>query len=267
VELRPATNATLLSDGALFIPKPGQFQLGLQASVVEPTSTRRSVVLDGTVIGAPDGTGEVVANQAGVFELDHDHLPIPGTIVHRGEMLGWLHITVSVAKRAQLKESLEHARQLVEMKKQELRMSEYVATGAVARNYGIFTLEMVKGELDSLKARVKAMTAAQNRRLPLRAPIDGVIAKAPLRSGDAVGVGQQVVQIVDPQKRWLEVYAYRAHRAEDPIVASAQDQTGHRYRLKFVGQGCGAPGWHGALVLQDRSAQGCVRGCGSAPAR
>ena len=73
-------------------------------------------------------------------------------------------------------------------------------------------------------------------RIPLKAPVSGIISVANVRAGQVVTTRETLFEIVDPHRLWIEAIGVAAHAAPDITAAHATDPDGHSIRLSYLGR-------------------------------
>lgn len=218
-----------LPDGAVYLPKPAQRQLGVRTLPTEEAELPRSFELNGKVVMEPNAGGKVQPLNAGRIEPGPRGLPNPGQAVRKGEVLAYVVPSIAPIERsnqaAQLAE-LRAARSLAD--KRVARLKELADT--VPRK----DIEAAESEVQSLAGRIAAVGTGLSSREVLVAPVSGVIASANAVAGQVVDARELVFEIVDPAHLRIEALAFDAGMAAN--VGSASLAVGvQRVPLKFVG--------------------------------
>lgn len=186
--------------------------------------------------------------------VPEDGLPVPGTRVWQGEILalvspplgstaGWHTIEAEMAEASNRLTHTEH---------EYARAARLVEAGAVAAR----RLQEAALERDNAAARFDAvskqagmfeqLTAGESfatPALPLRAPIDGIVAAVNVTVGEPVGYGRTLFRIVD-----LEHLVVRAEMPEAELVrlvehAAAGETLVATVSLPAATRDNGAPAW------------------------
>ncbi|WP_232476673.1 efflux RND transporter periplasmic adaptor subunit [Vitreoscilla filiformis] len=218
-----------LPDGSVFLPKPAQRQLGVRTVLTVAAALPRSVELNARVLMDPNAGGKVQALNAGRLEPGPNGLPELGQSVRKGQVLAYVQASAAplelAGQQAQLAE-LRAAQALAD--KRLARLTELADT--VPRK----ELEAAQSEVQSLAARVAALTGGVAAREALIAPVSGVIAAAQAVAGQVVDARELVFEIVDPARLRIEALAYDPALALD--IASATLAVGEqRVPLRFLG--------------------------------
>lgn len=217
-----------LPDGSVSVPMAAQRRMGIRTVMPSPAEAATSVELAGRVLMDPAAGGLVQPAQGGRIEPGPRGLPVAGQAVRRGEVLAWVRFQAEpyaqAGQRAQLAE-LRAARQLAEQRAQRLTGLE----GSVPRK----EIEAARAEAESLAARERSIADSLDAREALRAPLDGVIARAEAAHGQVVAAGTTLFEVVDPAR--VVVEAVTADAALPGRIASAQLQGLPQLSLQWLG--------------------------------
>lgn len=203
-------------DGEIGFLKEQQWVTDFGIEAVQPAPLRDSVAAAATIRASADGSAELVAVSDGLIRASGS-LPVLGQAVSRGQTLAFLvprlgGDTDLAALRA------EHAM---------AESAAALADGEAARMQRLFDQQAVSRrrleEALAAKQQAEARRKAASDRLggiggsasgiPLRAPIGGVIALAPVANGAAVSAGDRLFQIVDRSEIWIEAHVAEADAA------------------------------------------------------
>ncbi len=218
-----------LPDGGVFLPKPAQRQIGVRTRAVEASALPRTIELQGKVTMDPNAGGRVQPMQAGRIEPGPRGLPTLGQAVRKGEVLAFIVPSTGALERsnqtAQVGE-LRAARELAQKRLARLReLSDTVPRKEI---------EVAESEIESLSARLTAVTAGLSTREALVAPVTGVIASAHVVAGQVVDARELLFEVVDPARLRIEALAYDTDLVND--IASASIAIGsERVVLKYLG--------------------------------
>ena len=221
---------TRLPDGSVQVPMASQRLMGVRTVLAQPTQVPQTSELPGRVVLDPNAGARVQSPVAGQIEAGPGGFPVPGQRVRRGELLAYVqHLPDPIGAaslQAQLAE-LRAAQALAEQRWQRLRGLE----GSVPRR----EIEAAQSELQSLQARQQALAVGQRPRVALRAPVNGVIARAEALAGQVVESRDVLFEIVDPARLWVE--ASTADVALGQRVAAATLVGVPGVRLELLGTG------------------------------
>lgn len=234
---RPAAVAAS-EPGAIALEKEAQFALGIRTEPARLREVEGSIEALGKVEAPPWARARIGAPQTARVSQGEEHaIPAFGSPVTKGQVLAYLAPVAAgtervalVSERLKLEAEVERARGDLALKKAE---SERLAS-----------LEAVVAKKELLQAQVAARTAesalstavsslALHRSalgeggdgaqlLPLRSPIDGVIAYVHAAYGEQVEQGKVLFEIVDPAALWVEAQIYEADLGRIPDGARAR---------------------------------------------
>lgn len=232
---QPDTRSQRLSDGTRFVPKPAQTLLGLRTVVARAQQLPRSVILPGRIIPDPHGTVVVQAEQAGRLSPPDQGFPQPGARVAKGQLLAYLQPVVS---------SLDAARQRAELaalekdlylnKRQTERLLEQLGARDTTASVA---LEVGRAEQTALQRRIDLLRAALAVKLPMTAPMDGVIGASNAVNGAVMPAGGEVFSLVDPARFWVQVLVAAELDTGRINRAVALTRAGGSFPLAFAGHG------------------------------
>ncbi len=238
-----------LADGAVFLPKLSQRQLGVRTIAVEEASLPSTVELTGRVVPDSRAGGKVQPTQAGRIEAGPRGLPQLGQAVRKGEVLAVVRASSSAidranqqAQSAELQASLALARRRVERLQQ--------LEGTVPQK----DIEAAQSDVSSLRQRAAAVAGSVSATEALVAPVSGVVAAASVVAGQVVNAGELLFEIVDPLRMSVEASAFDAGLAANIASASASPAPGTSVPLQFVGAGSSLR--EGAIPLLFRTVSG-----------
>jgi len=174
---------------------------------------------DGTVMETFDAAGEVVpaagraaevaAPVGGVIEVEGaGRSPAPGQWVARGQLLVVLTPALGEAGSAYAQARGE----LREAEDEHARVARLYAVEAVSQR----RLHEAESRLQAAREALAGIAGASDvtGRVPIRAPIAGVVASRRVVPGSRVAGGELLFSIVDPSVVWLEVHVPAARAAQ-----------------------------------------------------
>jgi len=209
-----ASGLMRLPDGSVNVPKLAQRRMGLRTHLAPEIEAAATLLLPGRIVQDPNASGRVQASDGGRVEPGPRGLPVPGQAVRQGEVLAWLHPQAepfALANQEVLRAELRAGRQLAEQRLKRLEGLE----GTVPRK----EIEAARLEAESLAARERSIATSLSTRVPLRAPVSGVIARSELLAGQVIDARDVLVDIVDPSR--LIVEAQTTDVTLGPRIASA----------------------------------------------
>jgi multidrug efflux pump subunit AcrA (membrane-fusion protein) len=220
-----------LADGSLFVPKPVQRSLGILTRKATAGEFPRVIELPGRVIADPHAGGRIQATQDGTIIVGPKGIAQVGQAVKAGEVLAYLVPTLDAASRAEkLSGQAELTAQAAVLEKRLERLTQL--EGSVPRK----DIEQTRIELDSLRIRKGALGNALNGRIPLTAPVSGVVAASQVGVGHVVEAKDVLFEIVDPRRMSVEALAFDFAQIDGLGKASAQTGAA-TITLDFVGAG------------------------------
>lgn len=234
-----------LPDGTLFIPKPVQRLLGLRTALAEPGDWPDTFTLNGHVIPDPNASALVQAPLPGRVELPDGGLPLLGERVRQGQVLAYLAPILDAVDRTTLQAELAEISGRVAILARNLERLRALGANAPRQE-----LEQTEIELESLIARRKAITDSFAERLPLTAPVAGVLALRNATPGQIVEGRETLFSLVDPERLWVEALLYDTDHAGHFVAATARTVEGRELRLTPLGGGYELRGH--ALPIQFR---------------
>lgn len=218
-----------LADGALFVSKPLQRQLGITTTRVNNAPAPQTVTLAGHLIASNHSLGLVQASQPGLLQAPADGLPSIGQQVKRGQILAWLLPQPNAADGASIDAGLAEANGKRRQAEQDLaRMT------ALRPHVSQQQLDLLQIEIDTEQARIKAFQQARAKQA-LRAPLDGIISNSKVAAGQIVDLRDTLFEIVDPKQLWVEVTAFDPSLPKQMIAAHASTADGRNIDLQYIG--------------------------------
>ncbi|NQD36964.1 HlyD family efflux transporter periplasmic adaptor subunit [Permianibacter sp. IMCC34836] len=220
-----------LPDGSLFVPKSAQRLLNVRTERVQVADHAVSLRLNGQVIADPNGSGLVQAPQAGRVLPVQNRLPALGSKVRAGETLALLEPVISQSERANLTGELARVDAALTAASQRLERLNGIRDSVPRRDY-----EQASVDVAGLRAQQQALRDSLQAKLPLRAPIAGVISDTSVVAGSQVEAGHTVFEIVSSNARVIEAAAY-----DDRYLQTVQSAVflhdGRQYPLRLLGIG------------------------------
>ncbi len=191
------------SEVAATAPVPVQ---KVSVATAVPEQHQRSVVL--SCVTKADHRAQATARGAGVLiELNASR----GQVVKAGDVLG----TISDEGRGA---AVQQAQALLEQRQSEYNANKkLIQTGDAPRN----TLAALEAGVKAAQAAV-ASAQAEADRSQVRSPIDGVVDTVPVQVGQALQVGAEVAEIVDPDPMLAVGAVSEARRSSLEVGQSAE---------------------------------------------
>lgn len=231
--IRPGNEAPArLPDGTVFMPKASQNLLGIRTTKASVGDVNETLALKGHVRADPSSGGQVQATQTGRIATGAAGLPALGQAVRKGQTLAWLEPVVGSIERGGQQAQLAQIQS--QLSQAERRVSRYEQLeGSVPQK----EIEAARSELQALKQQKAALSGGLGNRLPLTAPVSGVISKVSVVAGQVVEARQAIFDIVDPQRLIVEALGYDARLIGNIATVSGSTEGGARLNLTLIGTG------------------------------
>ncbi len=195
------------ADGSVFIAKEVQRQQGLRTIGVHAATVARTRALPGRITADPNHSAIVQAPQAGVLQASTRGLPTLGQRFKKGDIIAYLHLSLTNVERAAQQAHLAIVEKDLFLAKQQFeRLQDQGITAS--GNFMAAPYEVAVAEYESLVKQKAELEAGLAQRLPLTAPIDGIISQADIFAGKVVAQGETLLNIVDPAHLWVEALSY-----------------------------------------------------------
>jgi hypothetical protein len=234
-----------LPDGSLFVPKPVQRLLGLRTAQAAPGEWPDTFTLTGHVIPDPNASALVQAPLPGRIELPETGLPLLGERVEQGQTLAYLVPILDAVDRTTLLAEVAELDGRIRILARNLERLRQLGANAPRQE-----LEQTETEHESLVARRAAIVDSLEERLPLTAPVAGVLALRNATPGQIVSGRETLFSLVDPERLWVEALLYDTDHATHFVAATARTAEGRELRLTPLGGGYELRGH--ALPIQFR---------------
>lgn len=221
-----------LADGSVFLPKASQNLLGIRTMQAQVGEVNQTLALKGHVQADPSAGGQVQATQMGRIAGARGGLPALGQTVRAGEVLAWLEpVTGGVELANQRAQLAQIEGQLLLAERRVARNAQL--EGTVPQK----EIEAAKAELQALRRQKAAIAGGLTNRLPLKAPVSGVISKVAVVAGQVVEARQTVFEIVNPQRLIVEALAYDPRALSGVASVSGSTASGEKLSLTLLGRG------------------------------
>lgn len=225
------TSPSRLPDGTVFVPKATQRLLQIRTSPAESSSAPRTRELMGTVISDPAAFGQVQSPMDGRIEVNDRGISYPGQRVQSGEVLALLSPTIPLADLGTMQQLRAEVEGKLIIAEQKLARLTKIANVVAQRD-----IEDTKAEVNALREQQRVLAPKDVEKVPLTAPVSGVISIANVRAGQVVSARDTLFEIIDPERLWVEGIGADAHEDGDIVAASAQDAEGHSIKLAYAGR-------------------------------
>ena len=199
------------SAGGIGLPLESQFLLELGTVLAAPGSVTPCIVAAGVAV-APPGEGAAIISPA-FGQYGSVAAVQPGSQVAAGELLATITETLTGSERASLINAESEARIQVAASRSDLAIAEQdLARVAIigdtlsgrdrlAREQAVVIARKAFDEAQIIASVLGSKASVRE----IRAPISGVVASAPYRTGDSVQVGDPLFRLVGAKNRWAEV--------------------------------------------------------------
>lgn len=217
-----------LADGRVNIPKLAQRRMGLRTVLAPEVEAAVSVQLPARVIADPNASGQIQSAHGGRIEPGANGLPVAGQTVRQGDVLAWVRHHADPYAQASQEAQEAELRANLELAKKRLQRLESLE-GSVPRK----DIETARIEVQALSLKERSVSTSLQAREALRAPINGVIARAALKAGQIVESREVLVEVIDPARLMVEASTPDvglSHRIRDASLIGIDGVT-----LKLVG--------------------------------
>ena len=206
-----------LPDGSLFVPKHVQRLLAVRTQAVTEGPLSAAVELNGRVVIEPGSGGRIQATQPGTVVPAGKAFPVLGQKVRKGEVVAWLRPATSSLERGdRVGQQAELGAQVALAERRVARLEQL--EGSVPAK----DIEAARVELQALRKRQAALTAALDAPQPLASPVDGVISAIETVAGEVVDAKALLFEVVDPTRLAIEAQVYDLDLPSKVVAAEAQ---------------------------------------------
>ncbi|HJV53410.1 MAG TPA: efflux RND transporter periplasmic adaptor subunit [Noviherbaspirillum sp.] len=221
-----------LADGSVFLPKASQNLLGIRTLQAHAGEVSQTLELKGHVRADPSAGGQVQATQMGRIAGTRAGLPALGQTVKAGDVLAWLEPVTGGVELANQRAQLAQIDSQLQIAERRVARNEQLE-GTVPQK----EIDAAKAELQALRRQKAAIGGGLTNRLPLKAPVSGVISNVAVVAGQVVDARQTVFEIVNPQRLIVEALAYDARALGDIASVSGSTASGEKLNLQLLGRG------------------------------
>lgn len=220
-----------LPNGDVYLPKVTQRLLHVRTTVAQRRPARRARELIGTVVPDPSFFGQVQAPMDGRIELPKRGIFHVGERVKAGEVLAYLAPSIPIADLGTMQQLRAEVAGKLKIAEQKLARLKRIATVVAKKE-----IDDTRTELEALREQQSVLQSKDADRIPLKAPVAGVIAVANVRAGQVVTTRDTLFEIVDPDRLWIEAIGGAEHNDPDITNAYAIDLDNHALKLTLVGR-------------------------------
>ena len=207
-------------DGGIPFLKEQQWSTpGFRTAFATDGAIEQSFDAAGEVVPAAGRVADVAAPISGLVEVDGtSRSPAPGQWVERGQLLVVLTPALGEAGSAYA----QARRELRQAEDEYARATRLYAVEAVPRRRLNEAEIRLQAARETLAGLAGGGAIDSTGKLPIRAPIRGVVARRSITPGSRVAPGELLFSIVDPSVVWLEVHVPAARAARvSPASGSA----------------------------------------------
>ena len=219
-------------DGSVFVPKPMQRLLEVRTVLAKPAEAGRTIELPGQVIPDPNSIGRVQSARSGRLEPPKEGFPVLGQRVSAGQILAYLDPTMDLIDRLDIEERMRALDQQARLAQTQLERYSKLS-GVIPQRQ----IDEARIEFEGLQRRRRIIEPLLGQKDALRAPIDGVIARANAVAGQVVQGQDVLFEIIDPVRLWVEASAFDASALGNLEAATAATADGRKLDLRFMGRG------------------------------
>ncbi len=223
-----------LADGSLFVPKSVQRAIGVRTIVTFRNRTPEVVELAAKIVPDPGFSAVVQAAQTGTLEAAAQGFPVLGANVARGQLLGYLRPALTAIESSDQRTALAFAQKDLKLSKAQLDQYQLAAPES-ARLGDTSVFVPMMAEYEAAKKRTAEIESGLARRIPLLAPVAGVLSRTDVYAGRVVGAGDFLAEIVHPDKLWVSAVSYDTTLKPTPS-AFARTADDRKLALAFAGE-------------------------------
>ncbi|MBK9077986.1 MAG: HlyD family efflux transporter periplasmic adaptor subunit [Hyphomicrobium sp.] len=220
-----------LPDGSVFVPKPSQRLLEVRTRPITAGRFARTHELVGTIIPDPSSFGQVQAPMDGQIDVSERGISFAGQNVAAGEVLAFLTPTIPLADLGTMQQLRAEVDGKLIIAEQKLARLTRIA-GVIAQR----DIDDTQAERDALREQKRVLASKGVDKIPLKAPVSGVISVANVRAGQVVSARDTLFEIVDPKRLWVEGIGSSIHSDTEIAAANAVDADGHTVKLSYIGR-------------------------------
>lgn len=219
------------SGGATYLAKESQFLLGILTRVVAERDVSARIATVGRVVPRVDGHAQIAAPQPGrVLAPPRRSLPFLGDRVRKGQVLLVLEQTPAAAESGDLRvralearTAIAQARARRDQARRDLERRRALA-GVVAQKEiedGELALSLAERDVELAEQQAGLFGGGALRRIPVTAPIDGVIAAAEVSLGEQVAADRKLYTVLEPSRLWVEADVFETDIARIEAAGTA----------------------------------------------
>ncbi len=206
-----------------------QWQVDFALEAVRQRTLQESIAAIGVVRARSDGEAQIHAPTAGHLLTSSTAFPHTGMSVKQGQTLAVIapHLAGN-AGFASLKLAVQKARLQYQFTVHERKRLEDLFTQNAAPEHHVVEARkeeaIAKAELEAAQRRLaqyQILSSDKSAGVPVRTPIDGIVAQVHVVPGSYLEVGESLFQVVQPDRLWLEAQIAEADlgRLGNPTAA------------------------------------------------
>jgi hypothetical protein len=191
-----------LPDGQLFAPKSLQRLINIKTAEPNAVAMPTSVIVAGRVIADPAFSARVQGTESGRYQAPVAGLPLIGTHVTKGQIVGYIVPAVGTLSRGDIQERQASLARQIALAQARVKRLDALANITPKRD-----VEDARAELLGLERQREALDPTLGRREILTAPLSGIIAESTAVEGLVVDDRTQIVlfTIVNPEHVLIDV--------------------------------------------------------------
>jgi multidrug efflux pump subunit AcrA (membrane-fusion protein) len=219
----------------LRISKATQRLIGVRTMRAHAQTLQDTREMSGRVIADPNGIGRVQSERDGRIEPPESGFLQLGQRVEKGALLGYLVPTLTTSDEANLQQTLAQIE-----RDSALLVTKSDSVGIVNPNMpmteaGASLLQELQIQAEGLRKQKEAVLAALQKKIPILAPLSGIISKMDLAAGQIVGARETLAEIVDPNRKLVEAFSFDNLAASRVTGAAAEIDPTRKIELAWVG--------------------------------
>lgn len=216
-------------DGSMIMPMATQATLEIQTQLVQAQDVARTYEFSGVVRPHNRGYSVVQPGNNGQYSASMDGVPLSGTKVIKGEILGYVqYLDTAFELASQNSELLSVRNDIAQSQRDVKRLQEL---GELASEQ---ELERLETQLKTLTEQEIALQTGVEKPIPLIAPQSGVLLNHGMSNGKWVKAGEVLFEILTPTLRMIEVYT--SQQVSTPEFDRASLKEYPDAALSFIGQ-------------------------------
>lgn len=228
--------ATRLPDGAVFVPKPAQFRLGLKSVPAVQASAGSTLRLEAMIVPDPARSARIASTERGVFEpVAGNHYRLGGKVA-RGTLLGHVRPLLDEAERIRRRADLARTEQELIINEQGLAQLGMQLKGQPGMSSTTLYHDNLMRDRERIQVKLREVKRSLEARTPLVTPVAGEISEVRARHGTLVDTGETVFEVIDPAHLWVEAQSYETLDPATIARAEARTRSGQVLAVRYVGQ-------------------------------